>query len=123
MRIMLIAAALLVSACAQTQTPAPDPAAVSVGAELEAMAADGREIATAQCAACHSVGEYGESPNPQAPVFRAIFQRYDPAVLEDELIAGIRVSHPMPDFQLNPQGVDELIVYLRSIQEPPPATH
>lgn len=119
MRLFMAAAVLLVSACAAPEPPPTDPAAVSVGTELEELAADGRDIAEAQCAACHAIGEYGESPNPQAPVFRTIFQRYDPSVLEDELIAGIRVSHPMPAFQLNPQGVDALIVYLRSVQETP----
>lgn len=120
MRMILIAAVLLAAACAEGEAPPPDPAAISVGTELEEMAADGREIAVAQCSGCHAVGEFGTSPNPQAPVFRTIFQRYDAAVLEDELISGIRVSHPMPAFELNPQGVDALIVYLRNIQEAPP---
>lgn len=89
-------------------------------AEPDPLAEDGREIAIAQCARCHAVGSYGESPMPEAAPFRTILRRYRPEVLEQELIAGIRVSHRMPDFQFNPQGVDALIAYLRTIQEPAP---
>jgi hypothetical protein len=42
-------------------------------------------------------------------------------VLEQELIEGIRVAHPMPEFQFNPQSTDALIQYLHTIQDPPPA--
>jgi cytochrome c len=122
MRSIFIAAAAFVAlASCAAQDPAPDPAAVSVGAELDALAESGRDIAEAQCAGCHAVGEYGASPNPDAPVFRTLFQRYRADVLEQELIEGIRVSHPMPEFQFNPQGTDALIQYLRSIQEAPDA--
>lgn len=106
------AAALLLGACAGQES------AVSP----EALAQDGREIAEAQCAACHAVGRYGDSPAPEAPPFRRVLARYDSEVLEEELIQGIQVSHPMPEFQFNPQSVDALIAYLQSIQETPPAS-
>jgi mono/diheme cytochrome c family protein len=103
-----VAAAFLITACAAQPGPS----------EAESLAEDGRDIAEAQCAGCHSVGEYGESPNPAAPPFRTVLQRYRAEVLEEELIAGIQVTHPMPEFQFNPQGADALIAYLQSIQEP-----
>ncbi|MGE0044721.1 MAG: cytochrome c [Hyphomonadaceae bacterium] len=103
MRAILAAAALaLVSACASQE---PDP-----------RIADGRVIAETQCARCHAVGMLDESPRPDAPVFRTILSRYSAEALSEELINGIQVAHPMPDFQFNPQGVDSLIAYLRSIQ-------
>ncbi len=80
---------------------------------------DGRAVAEAQCAVCHAIGTYGESPNAAAPPFRTILSKYHADVLEEELIAGIRVAHPMPTFQFNPKGVDALIDYLKSIQQPP----
>lgn len=80
------------------------------------LARDGRDIAEAQCAACHAVGEYGQSPNAAAPPFRMVLSRYRPEVLEEELIQGIQVNHQMPGFQFNPQGADALIAYLRTIQ-------
>ncbi len=110
MRLILIAAMVLgLGACAAQEAQVSQTA----------LAADGREIAEAQCAACHAVGRYGESPAPEAPPLRHVLARYDSAVLEEELIQGIQVAHPMPDFQFNPQSVDALIAYLQSIQETP----
>jgi mono/diheme cytochrome c family protein len=109
MRILLLGAILLLSACASTATP-----------EDSALIADGRAVAEAQCASCHSIGPYGDSPAPEAPVFRTILARYDAAALEQNLIEGIQVSHPMPEFQFNPQGADALIAYLVSIQTDDP---
>ena len=100
------AALILLGACA-SNADAPS------GTEL---IEDGRDIAIAECAQCHAVGGYGESPHAGAPPFRTLFSRYRAEVLEEELIAGIQVAHPMPDFQFNPQGADALIAYLRSIQ-------
>ena len=118
--IVFAAAAVALASCAARE-PTHDPAALSIATELDALAESGRDIAEAQCAGCHAVGEYGASPNPNAPVFRTLLQRYRADVLEEELIEGVRVSHPMPEFQFNPQGTDALIAYLRSIQETPPA--
>jgi mono/diheme cytochrome c family protein len=103
------AALILVTACT---TQAHEPTE-------QALARDGQEIAVAQCSGCHAVGEYGESPNPDAPPFRTVLSRYRSEVLKEELIAGIEVTHAMPEFQFNPQGVDALIAYMRSIQTEP----
>jgi mono/diheme cytochrome c family protein len=107
--------ALAVSACsAQTAQTAqtPEPA-------MADLVRDGRDIAEAQCASCHAVGEYGESPVAAAPALRTVLSRYRADVLEEELIQGIQVTHQMPDFQFNPQGADALIAYLRSVQQRP----
>lgn len=98
-------AALMLAACATEAMP--------TSAEL---AADGRELAEAQCAACHSISASGDSPMAQAPPFRTVLSRYREDVLKEELIAGIRVTHPMPEFQFNPQSVDALLAYMNSIQ-------
>lgn len=97
---------VLIMGCS-AQQPAP----------TESLVNDGREIAEAECAGCHAVGSYGESPNAAAPPFRTILSGYSAEVLEEELIAGIRVSHPMPEFRFNPQSTDALVAYLRSIQQ------
>lgn len=110
-RIVALAAVLALGACTgQDEQVSPS-----------ALAADGREIAEAQCAACHAVGRYGDSPAPDAPPLRTVLSRYNVDVLEEELIQGIQVAHPMPEFQFNPQSVDALIAYLHSIQETPTA--
>jgi mono/diheme cytochrome c family protein len=117
-RNFLLGAVLALSACA---APATGPSPAQEWAVDESLVHDGRAIAEAQCARCHAVGEYGDSPNPAAPVFRTLLTRYRAEVLEEELINGIRVAHPMPEFQFNPQGAEALIMYLQYIQERPAA--
>jgi cytochrome c len=86
------------------------------GPSMEDRIADGRAMAEANCAGCHAVGEMGDSPLAAAPPFRVLLSRYHSEVLEEELIQGIHIAHPMPEFQFNPQSVDSLIAYLKSIQ-------
>jgi mono/diheme cytochrome c family protein len=117
MIVRLAVAAVLLALSGACAGAAPSEAI----SDQAAMESDGRDIAEAQCAACHAVGSYGDSPNASAPPFRSILTRYRANVLQEELIAGIQVAHPMPEFQFNPQGTDALIAYLQSIQEPPPA--
>lgn len=116
MRILLLLASLMAAACAADQ---PTQSSTAVEPPRADMISDGRDIAEAQCAQCHAVGPYGDSANPDAPQFRTLLARYSANVLEEELIEGIQVAHPMPEFQFNPQGTDALIAYLRSIQQPP----
>ena len=120
LRFAIVATVLAIAACAAPEPPPPDPNAIGAGTEIaQQMREDGRAIAEAQCATCHAVGRDGASPVPAAPTFRTLLSRYRADVLEEELINGVRVAHPMPEFQFNPQGVDELIAYLESIQEAP----
>lgn len=107
------AALALLGACVTQNEPTPQ----------QALAEDGREIAEAQCARCHAVGPIGDSPNAEAPPFRFVLANYHSNVLKEELIEGIRVNHEMPEFQLNPQGVDALVAYLQSIQQTPPPSN
>ncbi|MBY0563581.1 MAG: cytochrome c [Hyphomonadaceae bacterium] len=109
-RFAFVVVAITLAACAAPQAPVDEAAS---------LAEDGRSIAEAQCAACHAVGEYGDSPVAAAPTFRTLLSRYRADVLEEELINGIRVAHPMPEFQFNPQSADALVAYLRTVQETP----
>jgi cytochrome c len=115
MRILPLIASLMVAACAADQRTQSSTAVEPSPAD---MISDGRDIAEAQCAQCHAVGPYGESANPDAPQFRILLSRYSADVLEEELIEGIQVAHPMPEFQFNPQGTDALIAYLQAMQQP-----
>ena len=118
-RIFLLGAALALSACA---APATGPSATQQDAAVDdSLVQDGRSIAEAQCAGCHAVGEYGESPNIGAPPFRAVLYNFRPEALEQDLIEGVRVAHAMPNFQFNPQGAEALRMYLQYIQERPAA--
>lgn len=104
---------------ALTACAAPTPPA---DAEFQAAEiSDGHELAVNQCGQCHAVDTTGVSPRPDAPPFRIILSRYNAATLEEELITGVKVGHPdMPNFQISPQAVDSLILYLQSIQTAPP---
>jgi len=112
-RSMLGAALLAAAACSPTVPATPTSA---VEPSQAALAEDGRIIAETQCAGCHAIADTGASPLEAAPVFRTVLSRYSAEALEQDLIEGIRVAHPMPEFHFNPQGADALIVYLQSIQ-------
>ncbi len=107
------------SAC----TEPTSPVGPSVAAELDLLAKQGRLLAEARCAACHAVGEKGVSRNPAAPLFRTLFSRYRANTRDEELITALQVAHAMPEFRINAQGTDALIMYLQYLQEipsPPP---
>jgi len=71
-----------------------------------------------QCKACHSIGVRGASPNPAAPPFRTLGQRYPLENLQESLVEGIIVAHAqdMPRVKLTPKQADDFLRYLGSIQ-------
>lgn len=82
-----------------------------------AAVARGRQIAATACARCHAVERTGESPNPRAPPFRALHQRYPVANLEEALAEGIFVGHAeMPQFEFDPSQIGDFIAYLTSLE-------
>lgn len=79
----------------------------------------GRDLAQTHCSACHAVGRTGASPNRQAPRFVTLSKRYPLDNLAEALSEGILVGHgPMPAFEFEPDQIDALIAYLKSIQPP-----
>jgi len=77
----------------------------------------GRRLAEANCARCHAIGRVGESPLPIAPPFRALHTRYPVEDLAEALAEGIVVGHPtMPEFRLDPDQIDNLIAYLKTLE-------
>jgi mono/diheme cytochrome c family protein len=98
-------------------------AALALAASLaptfaEAQNADrGFALARRMCGVCHAVAA-GASPNPDAPNFREISRRYEPENLEEALAEGIGVGHSgaMPEFQLPPRAVADLIAYLERLR-------
>jgi cytochrome c len=97
-------------------------AVVDILATLPASAADlpierGRAFAQANCASCHAIGPDGVSPLSAAPPFRALQQRYPVEDLEESLAEGIMTAHrAMPQFRLEVGQINDLIIYLKSIQ-------
>lgn len=114
--LIAVAAIAVLASCAPQSTGVEAAPGASAGSAIE----DGRAVAEEQCGRCHAPGVEGDSPRADAPPFRTILSRYRADTLTEELISGIKVGHPdMPQFELNPQGVDSLIAYLKSIQTPP----
>jgi cytochrome c len=79
--------------------------------------ARGRTLAQTNCARCHAVGRVGRSPLREAPPFRDLHTRYPVEDLAEALAEGIRTGHPgMPEFRFDPDQVDALIAYLKSLE-------
>jgi mono/diheme cytochrome c family protein len=71
----------------------------------------------AHCAKCHSVDRVGPSPLVVAPPFRRLHERYPVENLQESLAEGIVTGHPsMPEFQLDPGQVGDVIAYLKSLE-------
>ena len=81
---------------------------------------DGKEMLQQLCARCHSIGRTGRSPNRQAPPFRSFSETklYDSDFLQ-RLQDGYSSIHPfMPTFRFNWEDANEVLNYMKSIQEP-----
>ncbi|MGZ8364422.1 MAG: c-type cytochrome [Caulobacteraceae bacterium] len=88
--------------------------------ETARKAALGRAVVEKNCAACHATGPVGASPNPRAPLFRELGERYPVENLAEALAEGIYVGHPeMPQFILGDQDAENIVLYLKSLQHPP----
>ena len=84
---------------------------------IDAKVGRGRTLAQANCARCHAVGRPGASPLREAPPFRELHRRYPVEDLAESLAEGIRTGHPgMPEFRFDPDQVDALIGYLKSLE-------
>ena len=77
----------------------------------------GLAFARTNCGSCHAVGRAGDSPLRIAPPFRTLHTRYPVEDLAEALAEGITTGHPtMPQFQLDPAQINDLIAYLRTLE-------
>jgi cytochrome c len=77
----------------------------------------GLTFARANCARCHSIDKVTVSPLKLAPPFRELHNRYPVETLEEALGEGIVTGHPsMPEFQLDPDQIGDLISYLKWLE-------
>ncbi len=77
----------------------------------------GQTFAQTNCSQCHAIGRFGESPIPEAPPFRTLHTRYPIEDLAEAFAEGITTGHPsMPQFELDPAQINDLLAYLESIQ-------
>ncbi len=69
------------------------------------------------CASCHSIDKVSPSPLKIAPPLRTLHERYPVESLRESLAEGIITGHPtMPQFQLDPGQVADVIAYLKSLE-------
>jgi mono/diheme cytochrome c family protein len=82
--------------------------------------AEGKRLASINCAKCHALESAGASALAEAPPFRDIARNYDEGELEDAFNDGIVATHPaMPDWEMTPDQARELAVYIMSFANAP----
>jgi mono/diheme cytochrome c family protein len=91
--------------------------AAQVGYASAGNAERGLVFVKTNCAMCHAIGRYDESPLPVAPPLRTLHKRYPVEQLEEAFAEGIVTGHPtMPQFQLDAAEINNLIAYLESLE-------
>lgn len=77
----------------------------------------GKTFARYNCARCHSIDKVTESSLTIAPPFRVLHKRYPVETLAEALAEGISTGHPtMPEFQLDPDQINDFIAFLRTLE-------
>ena len=78
----------------------------------------GLTLMRANCADCHAIDKYSESPLKIAPPFRALHVKYPIENLRLPLREGVLTGHPtMPVFRLDPGQVEDIIAYLKTLEQ------
>lgn len=100
------------------ETPPESPVAAGSAAPDEGPSAlRGKIYLQTTCSGCHAVGASEPSTNPDAPPFREIMTRYDPADLEESLAEGIVTGHAdMPEVVLDPPEIANVVAYLDALK-------
>jgi mono/diheme cytochrome c family protein len=77
----------------------------------------GKTFVVNNCARCHAVDKVSPSPLKIAPPFRDLHKKYPVDTLQEALAEGISTGHPtMPEFRLEPDQVNDVISYLKSLE-------
>src|ERR1043166_7605582 len=77
----------------------------------------GKTFALNNCARCHSIDKATQSPLKIAPPFRTLHLRYPIETIAEALAEGISTGHPtMPQFQLDPDQINDLLSYMKTLE-------
>lgn len=102
---------------AGAQSPGDSPAAkppTNLAILQSPSARRGLRFVRMHCAQCHAIDKVSASPLPIAPPFRTLHLKYHVADLQRPLAQGI---HPMmPLFRLEPDQVEDVMAYLKTLQ-------
>jgi len=106
----LTATVLLALAAPAVAQPRSQPDAASISR--------GYNLVRQNCSMCHAIGPTGDSPNPAAPHFRDLHDRYPIDDLGEALSEGIMVNHQpvMPQLHFSSDEIRDILAYLTSIQ-------
>jgi len=75
----------------------------------------GEVLSQQWCSRCHAVEPGQQSPNPKAPAFPAIAA--EPSATEYSLHVFLQTTHTtMPNFKIDPDDIDDIIGYIRSLK-------
>ena len=89
-------------------------------AQADGSLRSGADLAERYCAQCHAVAS-GPSPVADAPAFSGLARKWPIEYLAEALAEGIVTSHrqdvEMPEFVFSPEQIDDLLLYLESVQE------
>jgi mono/diheme cytochrome c family protein len=91
-------------------------AGVPLDATAQGSIERGRVIAEHLCARCHAISGPGPSPMAQAPAF-STFERKWPV---EYLAEGLTTDHgsvQIPAFDFTTEEIDDLLAFLKSVQE------
>lgn len=92
--------------------------AFAVDASAQDSVERGKVLAAQYCSRCHAIGVEGESPNPKAPPFRKLSERFPIDALEETFIGSINTGHPgMPVFKATQEQIDAIIDYIATVME------
>ena len=77
----------------------------------------GKAYVSRHCARCHSIDRVTASPFKTAVPFRSLHLRYPVETLAESLAEGISTGHPtMPEAELNPDQIHDLLSYLKTLE-------
>lgn len=116
LRVLAIAAPLVLAACAAA--PKPPPAAAAALPRLDESQERGRAFAVRRCSGCHTVG-MDDGGATDGPPFRALARRYNALSLAHRFSeVSAHGFDRMPPVSFTPSESADLVAYLGSLDRP-----
>ncbi len=112
MRVSLAVMTILAMTACSTPQPPAEAAAENTAYDR------GQALVEANCSGCHARFPGEASRNPASPSFATLFRNYPPEYLQEAFAEGVFTGHnDMPAFTFTPGQIDDLIVYLKTLEE------
>jgi mono/diheme cytochrome c family protein len=95
-------------------------AGVPLAATAQGSVERGRVIAERLCARCHAISGPEPSPVAQAPPFSTFERKWPVEYLAEALAEGLTTDHgsvQIPAFDFTTEEIDDLLAFLKSVQD------